>query len=103
MSSASTTDLRSFGRADRGVILLAPGHRTGAVDGQIDERASVLSPELLIWPRRGGPKRACARKAWERRRDVGNSSKPFGGTQWVFEPTRQSLANSRKRVLRPCR
>jgi hypothetical protein len=42
-------------------------------------------------------------EAWERGRDVGNNSKPFGGTQWAFEPTRKSLANSRKRVLRPCR
>jgi len=42
-------------------------------------------------------------EAWERRRDVGNSSKPFGGTQWVIEPTRESLANNRKRVLRPGR
>src|SRR5262249_4646238 len=32
-----------------------------------------------------------------------NSSKPFGGTQWVIEPTRESLANDRKRVLRPGR
>jgi hypothetical protein len=40
-------------------------------------------------------------KAWERRRRCnGYTSKPFVGIRWVTNPTRQSVASSRKRVLR---
>jgi hypothetical protein len=43
-------------------------------------------------------------KAWERRRRCKEyASKPFVGILWVTNPTRQSLASSRKRVLRPVR
>src|SRR5262249_56895005 len=42
----------------------------------------------------------CARKAWERRK---RKRKPFVGTLRVASPARQSLASSRKRVLRGAR
>src|SRR5262249_52314242 len=41
-------------------------------------------------------------EAWERRKRCKETKrKPFTGTLWVGNPTRQSLASSRKRVLRP--
>jgi len=45
----------------------------------------------------------CARRLGKGGSDVGGKVETFQGTLWVINPARQSLASSRKRVLRPNR
>src|SRR4051794_15962426 len=98
---AARNGRKIMGRKLESAFVLVPGHQEAVRKMRRACRSSARWVLRLAHACRSDRRALAPGEAWEGRRDAGNTSKPFGGTQWAIEPTRQSLANGRKRVLRP--